>query len=304
MSELSDKYFSREELLNIARKNNIAEKHFEEFILRIEKDIQQMFDENQLRLDELGEAAVDFAVDFFNKYDNETRKGHSEEWARLYAENPEDHRHAFHDAYDSIRKTNPHQALVELQLHCKAVGGDNCFTRYFIYLMENGCDLEDMSPDEWAASYSNIYKAQIANGRSEIFAHHYADNMADGSTSEAFSYTYANVYDTTIKFGKSHEYASTYANLIADFYADLYSSSKNIQYDEYDLYNETRIAGYMKGWEFAKNNQIKNSDDFIAKFEHLYLRTYEAPPHKRQIITDEVDLAMLNRVLEEINKGK
>lgn len=54
MSELSDKYYSKNELLENAQQKQIPEKYFQDFIAFIEKDIQQMSDDVELNEDEIG----------------------------------------------------------------------------------------------------------------------------------------------------------------------------------------------------------------------------------------------------------
>ena len=212
MSALSDKYYSKEELLQIAVENDIPEVFHSEFIAFVEKDIREMTDEKIETEAGIKKHATTLAVSYFGRYLGELRKGHGERWARIYADQSE----------------HPKQA-------------------------------------------------------------------------DASAFIYATVYENAVNLGNSDDIASFYALKISEYYGDQYSRARDIQHDSSDLYNETRIVGYLKGWEFAKMNQVKDYSAFIAKFEKLYSRTYSSPPFKTQILTDESDLAMINKVLKEIN---
>jgi hypothetical protein len=177
MSELSDKFYSKKELVEIAKQKQIAEQYIEDFIAFVEKEIKEMTDDVDSHILDIGTAAINFAVEYFEKYEAEMRKGHSKEWSHQYACSIEDHQHSFNDAYKAIKKADPAKAKEELRIHCRAIGGDEWYTKHFIFLMENGEALSD--PDKQAASYSAIYKEQIALKKTEVFAHEYADLMAN-----------------------------------------------------------------------------------------------------------------------------
>lgn len=222
MSDLSDKYYSREELIQIALVNDIPEAFHNEFIVYVEKDIQEMTDEKIESESNIKRSATILAIDFFRKYLEELKKGHSEEWARMYANNGEDHENAFEQTYSSIKETNPEKAIEELKIHCKAVGGDDLYTEHFIYIMNNGMALKETGPDEQASVYSKIYKEQIEIGRSKIFSHYYADLMAWNQDSELSCFAEASEYETALSFGKSEFFAFKYAKEMSDYIANHY----------------------------------------------------------------------------------
>ncbi|MBK9300652.1 MAG: hypothetical protein IPN14_08610 [Bacteroidetes bacterium] len=197
------------------------------------------------RRKEIGTAAINFAVEYFDKYEVEIQKGHSKEWSDLYAESIEGHPHAFNDAYIAIKEKNPEKAIEELKIHCMAIGGDELYTKHFIFLMESGGALSD--PDKQAARYSAIYKEQIALDKSEVFAHEYADLMAEDEFSESYCFIYSKYIEESILNGKSEIYAKSLASKMADYYGDQYSLSRDIAYDELDLYHEDKIRESCKG---------------------------------------------------------
>ena len=163
-------------------------------------------------------------TDYFHKYNTELQKGHSEEWAKIYAESIEDHSHAFNDSYLFIKKGDPAKALKELKIHCKAMGGDEFYTKHFITLMEKGEALSD--PDKQAALYSRIYKEEVEKGKSELFADTYSDLVACEEYTEVYCFAKATEYEKTIGAGQSKEYADAYASRIANYIANQYSNYK------------------------------------------------------------------------------
>jgi len=301
MSELIRKYYSEEELKVIANEKQIAEKYFEDFIAFVEKDIKQMTDEAELDEDEIGVAAIDFAVEFIKKYEVEIQKGHSEEWSKIYAESIEEHPHAFYEAYNSVKKGDPEKAKQELKIHCRAEGGDDLYTSHFISLMENGEGFSD--PDKQAANYSAIYKEQIALGKSELFAHEYADLMAAGEYVEIYCFWYARVFDECIQNGKPKEYAQLFADKMGDYYSDYYG--RYVEDEEVDTekhkFNERKILGYMNAWEYAWQNELEDSNKFIEFYENIYINSYYADDRDYSIAEKEMDKDILKRTLEKFS---
>lgn len=230
MASLSDKYYSKDELLRIAAERGIKKVYFDELIPFVEKDIQEMTNDGDLPENELGTIALNFAVEYFTIYDKEVQKGHSSEWAKLYAESIEEHPHAFNDTYKAIRSINPEKALEELKVHCRCMGGDELYTKHFINLMEEGEGLSN--PDKKASLYSKIYKDEIQKGNSPLFSHEYADNMAEEEYTELYCYSLAKEFEQAVNQGKSKEYAGAYACRIADYIANYCVSYKDALTDE------------------------------------------------------------------------
>lgn len=230
MASLSDNYYSKDELLQIAAERGIKKVYFDELIPFVEKDIQEMTNDGDLPENELGTIALNFAVEYFTIYDKEIQKGHSSEWAKLYAESIEDHPHAFNDTYKAIRSINPEKALEELKVHCRCMEGDELYTKYFIYLMEEGEG--PRSPDRKALLYSDIYKEKIQEGNSPTFSHEYADNMAKERYTELYCYSLAKEFEQAVNQGKSKEYAWAYSRSIASYIANYYVSYEAAMTDE------------------------------------------------------------------------
>ena len=139
--------------------------------------------------------------------------------------------------------------------------------------MQEGEGAAQPSPQEQAIIYSSIFKEQLLQGRSEIFAHQYADLKAEGQYVEEYCYWFAHSYDDALQKGKSEKYAYLFADKMGDYYADYYGrylkdpiiDSRNHEF------NERRILGHMKGWEYATANEFKNADTFISCYESTYI---------------------------------
>ena len=246
MSELSDKYYSKEELLIIAKEKNIPEKYFKDFILFIEDDINQMTNDGELRENEIGQSAIHFAIDYFNKFYKEIRKGHNEVWANLFSKCIEEGSRAIDETYQSLKKIDPAKALKELEIHCKAVGGDDLYIKHFVYLIEVGVDNSAPSPDEQAATYSKLFKEQIKQGKSEIFAHNYADLMAMHEYSELGCYAEAAEYEKSINAGNTEQYARAYAMKIAKYIENYCSSYEEFLKEPYYNIERKKIEEELK----------------------------------------------------------
>lgn len=301
MSEISDKYYSKNDLVVIAKEKKIPEKYFEDFIAFVEKYIKKMTDDAELGEEEIGTAAINFAVKYFDKFEVEIQKGHSKEWSHKYAESIEEHPHAFNDAYEVIKESNPAKAKEELKIHCRAMGGDELYINHFIYLMENG---EALSyPDKQAKSYSAIYKEQIALGKPKVFAHKYAALKGSGEYSEYYCLWYAKSYDECIQKEKSKEYAQLYADKMGDYYSDYYG--RYIEDEEIDSenheFNERNILGYMNAWEYARQNNLEPFGKFIEYYENIYINSYYADDRDYSIDEKELDMDILRRSLEKFS---
>jgi hypothetical protein len=299
MSQLSDRYYSSGQLKEIAIKNNIPEKYYEDFIRQFEMYVEILTNEGQLGDSELGEGGVRLSIRYIKRLDQEIQKGHGKKWADLYADSDEEHLHAFNDTYVAIKKYDPDLALEELKIHCKFLNGDELYEKRFIYLMENEVVSD---PDKQAATYSKIYKEQVALGKSLLFAHNYADWMANDVFNEPFAFGYATAYDKAISNGKPEKYAIVYANNLADYYGENYLTSTEIKHDDIDQFNYDKITGYMKGWEYAVSNKLKNPNEFIELFENEYLNTVYADSGRPKISEEELDKMVLETVLRKLKK--
>ncbi|MFN9115398.1 MAG: hypothetical protein ACK5XN_35530 [Bacteroidota bacterium] len=242
LQSIQDK-FSREELELIVRRHQISAAYLDDFLFFLEYELKQESDE-EYNVEKSKSEAVKLAIEDFRLFEAQIEKGHGKQWAQLYAISIEEHPHSFNRAYREIKEIDAIKSKEELIIHCNAMGGDEYYTKHFIFLMENGAALSD--PDKQAARYSAIYKEQIALGKSEVFAHEYADTMASCEYREIYCYAYARCYDQAVNDGKSFSYAKAIAAHIAEYYANNYSRTSEIEYNQFDLLNESKIKEQYK----------------------------------------------------------
>ena len=157
----------------------------------------------------IGGIALQYSSEYIDKFMIQINEGHSEEWAHIVARSMEDNSYVVvADAYHSMPSELAKQ---ELRIHCKSLGGDEFFEKHYLYLFEIGESLNN--PQKIAFEYSKIYKQQISTGKSEVFAHQYADLMSGDEFVETYCRKYAYAYDKALSEGKSEEYAKLFADM-------------------------------------------------------------------------------------------
>ncbi|WP_212002628.1 hypothetical protein [Chitinophaga sp. HK235] len=299
---ITDQYYTPTQLSEIAKENNIPDAFYDDFISILIQEIISFHEEDSWQPEEIKKYSVKFAVDKTLKIIALKKAGHSERWITLYINSSEEHQHAFNDAYQEMCKTDPAQALEELKVHCRALGVDQYYQKHFIYLMEEGEGAARPDPDEQSSLYSKYFKEQLKKGKSEVFAHQYADLKAGKEYVEEYCYRFANAYDVAIQNGKSDKYAYIYANKIGDYYADYYGRYREDrdEDDDNNKFSERKILGYMKGWEYAIEHQLPNAGAFITCYENAYINA-SYPDHPVRITNeDEFDQHVLNLVLHKL----
>lgn len=299
-----DSNYTEQELVAIAKANGIDEKHFQHFVTKYNQNFTQVKDEYVEEEYEEGETpktiTLNITLRYLVKFIKQVEKGHSEEWADLYADSEEEEEVTFNNVYFAIRNKNKEQAKKELLIHCKSVGADEHYIKHFIFLFEEGDG--SLKPDIKAAIYSEKYKEQIALGKSELFAHEYADLKAMNQYTEIYCYTYAQAFDNAIQQGKSNEYAFLYAEKFGDYVGNNYSKMSDLEEDpDFEFFHD-RIIGYMKAWEYAKEVKMENSTTFISIYENLYINAYNSEDRNYDISEEELDAQILNKALAQINK--
>ena len=177
----------------------INEKFFEKF----KEEVERLYSELQkdsLNNDNYSEEenyadSIRFSKNFMEYYVPEKEKGHCDVWAETYANS----RLAKMVEFDSYREAyyavkDVEERKKELNIHVTSVSEDPLFRERYKYLF---AETED-DPKKYAESYCNDYRSMVALGKSEIFAHAYADYY-DGSN-EKLRTIYAQAYELV----KSH----------------------------------------------------------------------------------------------------
>jgi hypothetical protein len=154
-----------------------------------------------------------------------------------------------------------------------------------------------------ATQYEKTYLEQINLGRSELFAHHYADMIADREAI-VFAHYYATAYVEAFEKGKSDEYAGLYALMLGEIMVNQYSSVAAADNDEESRIYLDETKGYMKGWEYAKEQKLKDAKEFIVLYQNEYLNTCYADTGRPNIPDEELDRIVLEKTLKKFNRTK
>lgn len=294
-------HYTNEQLMEFAKKNNIPDYLHADFVDRVAREKGELSKEGW-QPEKIESDSIKFALEDTLKIDSLIKKGHIKAWAELYVDSRDEHQNAFNYAYRELKKINPAQAIEELKVHCRSTDGDEYHQKHFIYLMQQGEAAAEPCPDERAAIYSKAFKEQLQQGRSEIFADQYADLKA-GQYAEEYCFHFAQAYDEAIQKGKPKDYASLFADKMGDYYANYYGRYiKDPVIDRKNHeFNERKILGYMKGWEYAKAHQLHESDTFIACYESTYIEA--SGPDRDPVLPlseGDFDQQVLNAVLAKL----
>jgi hypothetical protein len=178
------KRHTEEELKIIFNQENIDKNYLSLFLSyykicfdELYEDWKDWKDEEFETDDSVQSSALNVAKMRIKNYAEQIAKGHGEEWAQIIVNNSEEGERAIYFAYQDLMKTNSELAKKELVIHCKHLGEDEYFEKYYIYLFEIICDINNRI--EKAREYSKLFKVQIANGKSKEYAHSHADSIAN-----------------------------------------------------------------------------------------------------------------------------
>jgi hypothetical protein len=160
-----------------------------------------------------------------------------------------------------------------------------------------------LQPEEKARKYSKIYKEQIANGKPQIFAHEFADLMADGTYHKIYCENYAFAFDNAISQGNSLEYAKKYADLYGTALVDIKRRAGISDDEELIDYNIEKVNAYMKGWEYAKDHQVNDRERFIGIYETTYLNAFYSDLCILEETNEQFDKRVLEMALKKYHKN-
>lgn len=195
-----------------------------------EKEVKELFDDEVYPDDEddtedtLEEENRELSIvlDIAGKrtkiFATEIEKGHSETWANSFVKqsDEEEYRRVF-TAYNSIE--NKEQREKELDIHVNSLSDDIIFReRYKSLFQEFEFDLH-----EKALQYCVLYHQCIKDGKSEIYAHAFADKMNSYEGNLYFSHVaeiYADAYEQAIKNGMNDEQAYEFGCFFTDLCDD------------------------------------------------------------------------------------
>lgn len=302
MTLLIKKYINTEKINEIVKVKNFDDVTFSEFIRFLDNCLAQ---DEKYGIDEKEDhqaSTLKYVNEYIDEFISERRKGFSLEWVKEFVHNSffEGNQNSSALAYDSIKKINLLQAQKDLELYAKLTNRDNLFVNHFIYILEMDVPNTTPSVEEQADKYSRIYKKQIQKGKSEIFAHKYSELFT--KYHEIYCEDYALAYEKAITENKSFEYADTFATKYAN---ELVEVKRRVGlHDDYELINFKieKVNGYMKGWEYAKNLEMKDCERFLKIYEDALQTYFNDDKELIKVTAEEIDKAVLEIALKRYNR--
>lgn len=173
---------------------------------------QDWEDENESVEEHTLNYCLEFYLPIFLKY---LKNGHNPIWANEIALSSDDEPRAILDTYHKIKKENPALVKSEIALYAKSISDEELFIKYYLFLMEHDYLID---VEERAFNYVKIFKEEIARGKSEIYAHEYADyRVGSEDFTDKYCECYAFGYEKAIKDGKPEEYSRIFADCFGTF---------------------------------------------------------------------------------------
>jgi hypothetical protein len=204
------------------------------------------------------DASIRLTKEYMEYYVPEKEKGHCDKWADEYARSSlpgMEEYHSYREAYNAIQDEEEKEK--ELDIHVASMSNDPLFQKRYKFLFTE--ILGD--PKEYAEYYCNDYRKMIALGKSEIYAHAYAD------------------------------YHDEHKEYFCDIYAQAYELAKNHGMDDGDAYDFgdicteslDRIWSYTN--EFLKLYHEEWQKDFYFT---LIKQDFEESEHRKMTQQEEV----------------
>lgn len=245
---------TNEELIEIYSSNKGDDIYSEYFIKQYEF-AYGVFDEDQdwEDINESVEAhTLNYCLnDYLSHFLKCIKNGHGPVWADKFAYNIMGNEVATL-TYQEIMKENPELARFEINIYCNSLSNDDIFKNYYLFLIEKQCFRRT---EQRTIEYVKIYKEQIDIGKSDFYAHHYADlRVSSKGFTVLYCEAYTITYEKALNENKSIEYAELYAEKLGSYIANHCSSfSQKDEYGDFDFFHE-HILEEMREWKLKNNN--------------------------------------------------
>lgn len=232
MTSLIEQHGISEQLKNIAQELELDASAYNEYLRFANNAILELENDDPVGKEEF---VIEYSTKYIKIYSEQIKAGFSIEWSKSLAKSNwmEIEKNSTANAYYTIKEIDKIRAAKDLKLYCKLKEADEIFTKHFISLMEQGEGNSEPSAEEQAAEYSKIYKQQIDEGKSVIFANKYADLMASDEYCELGCYVEAIEYEKAINAGYSESYATHVSNDLSEYIANHYEKYEQSLNDVY-----------------------------------------------------------------------
>lgn len=295
---------TEEELIVIFNQENIDKKHLSLFLSYYKICFDELYedwkDEDFEAGDSVQASALFVAKIRIKTFAEQIAKGHGEEWAQIIVNNSEEGERAIYFAYQDLMITNSELAKKELLIYCKSLGGDKYFEKHYLYLFEIVDEIEGRI--EKAKEYSKLFKEQIANGKSEVYAHEYSDLISEGDFHKIYCEEYAYAYDKAINEGKSEQYAREFAEKYGEALVDIkrrYGISEDEELIDHAI---EKVNVYMTAWEYNEEYKLIDFKRFAAIYENIHFNTFYPNERRLEGSKEKIDLEILEKALIKFNK--
>lgn len=203
------------------------------------------------------DVSIRFSKEFMEYYVLEKEKGHSDTWTETYAKSRccriEEYE-SYREAYYAIEKKEEKEK--DLDIHVASMSTDPLFRKRYKYLFPEADD-----PKEAAENYCNDYRKMIALGKSEIYAHAFAD------------------------------YHDEHKEEFCVIYAQAYEMAKNQRMDDYEAsrFGDTCIEAVDQGiWSYTKEFLKQYHEEWQKEFYFtLIKKNFEEAEQRKMSVKEE-----------------
>lgn len=245
-------------------KTGVDEKYFpyyETELKRRFKAFREMYpyeedlDEDEKAENEEGERiCIEFANDYIRYYVEQREKGHSHKWAHFYALNhvsTDDDCSTFENLLELF--DDKEEIDKDITIYASSINKDPVFVERLKFLIEN----TNCNYSEKAVEYCRAYHKCIEEGKSEIYAHAYAEAVNDDSN---YCGIYASAFEHAKFHGMNHSEARMFSVCCSEAYAnDIFLGNKDFFYT---FGEEWQKEYFLKLWcqKFEVENHRKMTD--------------------------------------------
>lgn len=226
--------------------------------------------------------------DYIKFYVQEAEKGHNITWCESVARDSSSGEHKIWVVRNALEKIEDDKEKEnELSIHAHSLNSDPIFVKRYVYL------IHEIVPEakEKAEDYCKAYHKCIKNGKSEIYAHAYADAVNEDFYPD-FCEMYARAYELAVQHGMD--------DLDAHFYGD-FCTDALVQ--GLWLYMDDYLKKYNKEWQVDFLIEILYED--IKEEKHRDLHKDECEEiknevkwHLNKIIVDRSEITNNDNIIE------
>ena len=244
-----------EETLKVAfGKLEIDAKYYPLFVEKATKALNEIAIGYNPEQDDI-DGSLEIATDFMNIYVGQIDAGLSETWAEAYAnqrlrENVDD---SAWEAYKAVSKSQGYeQAKKELVPFARFLDDDPSFVENYAYFFIYKWTIEDVK------EFMRIKNSLIEKGKSEVYAREYALHHRSTPVDD-YCHLFASKFEECINKGLGTDKAYTIAEAYENLYEEYWPEDDN-------LLGIEGHNGYIKGFEYAIDNDIDSPETFAEEY--------------------------------------